>query len=475
MKREDIEEKARLLQQQREQGELSERDYNRAIAALPTLLPEPQAPPAPPPSPGLAPSSMSGADFFATGGAAPPTPLPVSPPETAALSPLTDNPDAPTLMRRYRLDKLLGEGGMGRVFLAFDLLTKQPCALKLIHPHLASDEAIHGRFVQELTLTQTLTHPNIVRSFSLLEDTERNVTFFTMEYVQGQSLEELLEEAEAEDTALALEQTLEIVKAVGDALNHAHSKGVIHRDIKPANVLLSEDGAIKIMDFGIARAISEDEEKFHTGHVGTVYYMAPEQLKGNAPVSQAADQFSLGVMLYQMLTGELPVGHAPAPSELVEDLPTALDAVVLRTLSPLPDRRFDSIRDFLEALDKAMKRTERRSLRERGGERRSRRSRRRSEGGTIRKPKQKAVTIHSFEEAINGFFNESNLKEVENKVNDIANQFFGAKTGGREENTRERRQRRGSREERGWRSREERSEQNESSRSRFRTNPRKKR
>jgi len=283
--------------------------------------------------------AQGAADAFMTGGGASPGPA-----VGAA---------GRVLMGRYRLERLLGEGGMGRVYYAQDLELDEGCAVKMIHPHLAQVEDIRRRFVQEVKLTRRLMHPGIVRTHALQREREGGELFITMEFIEGQTLESALAQRKGQVPPMALEQTLEVAEALAQVLEYAHGQGVIHRDLKPGNVMLLEDGQIKLMDFGIAKALSGTHATKHTGFVGTVYYMAPEQLRGGE-VTAAADVFSLGVMLYELLTGQVPMGHVGPPSRYLGSLPTGVDAVVLKAMAGQVGERYAHASEVTTALRQAL-------------------------------------------------------------------------------------------------------------------------
>jgi serine/threonine protein kinase len=301
-------------------------------------------------SPGVSqPSVSSGVSFFGTGGQQPSTSS--SPQQSAASFFQTGGiPEHPpqgqagqTLAGRYHLERLLGVGGMGEVYKATDALTNSPCALKWIRPELASQAHIRKRFVQELQVTQRLSHPGIVRTYALSEDKERGVLFFTMEYVEGESLEDLLTRAETERRLppVTLEQTMDWLKTLAEALAVAHDEGVLHRDLKPANIMVDKRGKVRLMDFGIAKAIGPVTQ-FHTGYVGTPVYMPPEQFRGGK-ATIASDLYSFGVVAYQLLTGTLPQGRFEEPRELNPDIPHWLNRMVLRCLHRQPERRYPDV------------------------------------------------------------------------------------------------------------------------------------
>lgn len=298
-------------------------------------------------------------------GTAPPNVPPASLNGPANLSSLTPaglgvNPTlvpGQTLLGRYYLEQLLGQGGMGQVFLCFDTIRQGHYALKVIHPHLAQYEDLRQRFLQELKVTERLTHPGIVRTYTLEQDPQSGFLFFTMEYVKGVTLETVLRQAEEVERVppLPLHILVPALNELVEILEYAHQQGVIHRDLKPSNIMVGEGYHIKLMDFGIAKVLEGTSVSKHTGFGGFVYYMAPEQLRGGGIVSSASDVFSLGVISYQLLTGELPMGSIEPPSALWPLLPLDVDKVVLKAMSPRAHQRYRTPREFWEALLCALK------------------------------------------------------------------------------------------------------------------------
>jgi eukaryotic-like serine/threonine-protein kinase len=246
---------------------------------------------------------------------------------------------------RYAVERPLGHGGMATVYLAHDRELDRPVAIKVLGPPLARDEDFVGRFRREATTVARLSHPNIVQIFDLGKEDER--LYIVMEYVEGESLAALL----ARERRLAPAQAVELAQQACLALECAHSEGVVHRDVKPANLLLRGDGTLKVADFGIARS---DQTTAHTqtGTVlGTASYLAPEQAAGE-PVTPRADLYSLGVVLYELLTGEPPrrieslaqlaslhTGPVRPVRELAPEVPEHLEAAVMRCLARNPDYR----------------------------------------------------------------------------------------------------------------------------------------
>jgi serine/threonine-protein kinase len=280
--------------------------------------------------------------------------------------------DLPRLLSgRYRLEATLGHGGMGVVYRGVDLMMKRPIAVKLIRAvdGVGLDEEIAGRFLREAKNTARLQHEHIVEVFDLGR-TEEGGLYFVMELLEGESLSARLRR----EGALSPETTVHIGRQICDALQAAHAAGIVHRDLKPANVmLLSRAGDpefVKVLDFGVAKSYASDQETqlTHTGMlVGTVDYMAPEQIMGK-PVDGRTDVYSLGVVLYKMLSGHAPFRdtgvaaliHAhlntmPKPLiEVVPGIPNELDRVVLRCLAKNPDRRYESMAELRRALTMAL-------------------------------------------------------------------------------------------------------------------------
>ncbi len=232
--------------------------------------------------------------------------------------------------------ELIGAGGMGAVYKARQSGLDRLVALKILPAEFDHDVKFALRFTREARTLAKLNHPNIVSvyEFGNVEDTY----YFLMEFVEGSTLRDVVKAGQ-----LSPEQALAIVPHLCDALQYAHDKGIVHRDIKPENILIAVDGVVKIADFGLSRILgNESQQEMLTGThqiMGTPRYMAPEQFEGSRGVDHRADIYSLGVVFYEMLTGELPIGRFSAPSKKVE-IDVRLDEVVLRTLEKDPQRRY---------------------------------------------------------------------------------------------------------------------------------------
>jgi serine/threonine protein kinase len=271
------------------------------------------------------------------------------PPEPAALA---------AHFRQLEILELLGHGGMGAVYKARQPRLDRLVALKIIRPESADTPAFAERFNREAKTLARLSHPQIVAVYDFGEvnipdaaagDPQRAVYFFVMEYVDGPNLRQLMHTGE-----LTPQQALAIVPQICEALQFAHNEGVVHRDIKPENILLDKRGRVKIADFGLAKlaGLSAKELTLTETHqvMGTPRYMAPEQMEGTHLVDHRADIYSLGVVFYEMLTGEVPMGHFEPPSKKVE-IDVRLDEVVLRTLAREPERRYQHVSDVKSAVD----------------------------------------------------------------------------------------------------------------------------
>ena len=241
-----------------------------------------------------------------------------------------------TLFPQLEILELLGTGGMGAVYKARQPGLDRVVALKLLLPDIGSDPAFTQRFAREAQALARLNHPHIVGVYEFGQ--AGDTSFIVMEHVDGTNLRHTLETG-----ALKPKHALVLVPQICEALQYAHDKGVVHRDIKPENILLATDGSVKIADFGLSRILgNENQPTMLTGThqiMGTPRYMAPEQLEGARSVDHRADIYSLGVVFYEMLTGELPIGRFQAPSQKV-DIDVRLDEVVLRTLEKEPQRRY---------------------------------------------------------------------------------------------------------------------------------------
>jgi serine/threonine protein kinase len=243
--------------------------------------------------------------------------------------------------------ELVGQGGMGAVYKARQTKLDRLVAVKLLPPEVARDSAFAERFMREARSMARLNHPHIVTVFDFGE--AGGLFYFTMEFVDGKNLRQQLHSGEV--TAQA---ALRIVSQVCDALGYAHDEGIVHRDVKPENILLDRKGRVKIADFGLAKLVGRSPAHLTlTGArevMGTLHYMAPEQTEGSHQVDHRADLYSLGVVFYEMLTGELPLGRFAPPSHKAA-VDARLDAVVLRALAREPEQRYQDAGEIKEEVD----------------------------------------------------------------------------------------------------------------------------
>jgi tRNA A-37 threonylcarbamoyl transferase component Bud32 len=248
-------------------------------------------------------------------------------------------PDPAELTRHFpqlEILECLGRGGMGMVYKARQPKLNRLVALKILAPEKGADPKFAERFLREAQALARLSHPNIVTVHDFGE--ADGLYYLLMEYVDGVTLRQLLQ-----GHKIAPEQALDIVPKICEALQFAHEQGIVHRDIKPENVLLDKQGRVKIADFGIAKLVGAEAPRLalteEQSVIGTPHYMAPEQMEKPQSVDHRADIYSLGVVFYEMLTGELPLGKFQPPSRKVQ-VDVRLDEVVLHTLEKEPERRY---------------------------------------------------------------------------------------------------------------------------------------
>lgn len=256
--------------------------------------------------------------------------------------------ELPQTIGRYQILGLIGEGGMGTVYKALQPSLNRTVAIKTLPASMAGQAELVARFQRETQALARLNHPNIVNIID--SGMDGDAPFFVMEFVDGCTLAELMAER-----PLSLSEGLRVIREVCTGLDYAHRMGVIHRDLKLSNILVTRDLAtVKIADFGISRLEDDDRSPqlttTRTG-LGTMYYMAPEQATDASSVDKRADVYSLGVVCYQLLTGQIPAGRFSMPSQLNPHLPPELDPIVLRCLAFNRDERYDHIGDMLKDLD----------------------------------------------------------------------------------------------------------------------------
>lgn len=269
--------------------------------------------------------------------------------------------DAQKLSGRYRIEEKLATGGMGAVYTAFDERLDRTVAVKLLKEELAEDPRFVERFRREARAAAALSHPNVAGVFDHGEDEGRH--FIVMELAAGRDLARVMRE----EGAFTPDRTVRIGTQIADALAHAHSAGLVHRDVKPHNVILDDTDRVKVTDFGIARAAGESTLTATGSVLGSAHYISPEQASGTH-IGPASDIYSLGIVIYEMLTGALPftgesaLGVAmrhvnddvPTPSALNPDVPPPLDAIVARATAKDPQDRFHDAVEMSAALTQAL-------------------------------------------------------------------------------------------------------------------------
>jgi predicted Ser/Thr protein kinase len=263
------------------------------------------------------------------------------------------------LLDRYEVGRLLGAGGMAEVFEGRDRLLARRVAIKVLQAQFARDPSFLIRFKREAQAAASLSHPNIVGVYDT--GTEDGTHFIVMEYVDGRTLKDVIRA----EGPLYPERAAEICADVCSALAAAHARGLIHRDIKPGNVMLTPDGKVKVMDFGIARATTSETITQTAAVVGTAQYISPEQAQGQT-VDYRSDLYSVGCCLYEMLTGTVPftgatpvaiayrhVREDPTPPRMLNaDVPAPLEAICLKAMAKLPDNRYQTAAELHDDLER---------------------------------------------------------------------------------------------------------------------------
>ena len=263
------------------------------------------------------------------------------------------------LLDRYEVGRLLGAGGMAEVFEGRDRLLARRVAIKVLQAQFARDPSFLIRFKREAQAAASLSHPNIVGVYDT--GTEDGTHFIVMEYVEGRTLKDVIRA----EGPLYPERAAEVCADVCSALVAAHARGLIHRDIKPANVMLTPEGKVKVMDFGIARATTSETITQTAAVVGTAQYISPEQAQGQT-VDYRSDLYSVGCCLFEMLTGTVPftgatpvaiayrhVREDPTPPRMLNpDVPSPLEAITLKAMAKLPDNRYQTAAEMHDDLER---------------------------------------------------------------------------------------------------------------------------
>ncbi len=253
----------------------------------------------------------------------------------------------------YKITEKIGEGGMGEVFKGIDIMLEREVALKMLRPELVRQPYLVERFRSEAVTLAKLNHPNIAILHSFFR--QGDDYFMVMEYVPGETLDEIIRKR----GAMSCEMGVSLLCQVLEGIDHAHRLGIIHRDIKPANMMLTDTGLLKVMDFGIARVLGSARLTRQGSVIGTFEYMSPEQIQGGEG-DASSDIYSLGILLYEMLTGRVPFSSTseyemmrsqieeapPPPTDFAPHIPVSVERVIMRTLAKKPEARFQTASEF---------------------------------------------------------------------------------------------------------------------------------
>ncbi len=276
---------------------------------------------------------------------------------------MTDDPLLGRQLANFRIERVIGRGGMAQVYYGQDIKLERPVAIKIIDVRYRGNPAYAERFVREARAVATWRHEHIIHIY--YADDEDGLYYFVMEYIDGQDLSELISEYRTKGELIPHHEALRIGRAVAEALDYAHQQGLIHRDVKPSNVIVAHDGRVVLTDFGLAL----DVEQGSLGEVfGSSHYVAPEQARRSAAAVPQSDLYSLSVILYEMLTGRVPfddpsptavaIQHVTLPPPLAREINPALnaetEAVLQKALSKSPDERYQTGRELVDALEKAL-------------------------------------------------------------------------------------------------------------------------
>ena len=255
---------------------------------------------------------------------------------------------------RYEIIRMIGEGGMANVYLAQDTILERKVAVKILRGDLAEDEKFVRRFQREAISASSLTHPNIVEMYDVGEDDGKY--FIVMEYVDGKTLKSLVKKR----GGLTLPEVIDIMLQLSSGLACAHDSYIIHRDIKPQNIMILDDGTVKITDFGIAMALNSNELTQTNSVMGSVHYLPPEQANGSGSTIKS-DIYSLGILMYELLTGKLPFKgenaveiaikqmkeQIPSVCKFNPDIPQSVENIILKACAKNPKNRYDSVLEML--------------------------------------------------------------------------------------------------------------------------------
>lgn len=262
---------------------------------------------------------------------------------------------------RYKILQLIGGGGMSNVYLAHDIILNRDVAIKILRYDFSNEEDLHRRFQREALSATSLTHPNIVTVFDVGDDEDMH--YIVMEYIKGKTLKQYIQEF----SPLSAARSVHIMKQLTSAMAHAHENGIIHRDIKPQNILMDEEGNVKITDFGIATSLGATSYTQTNTVIGTVHYLSPEQARGGV-ATMKSDIYALGIVLYELLTGELPFSgesavsialkhlqsETPSVREFDASIPQSVENIVLKATAKDANHRYNSAEEMEAALESCL-------------------------------------------------------------------------------------------------------------------------
>lgn len=261
------------------------------------------------------------------------------------------------LVGNYKITDKIGEGGMGAVFRGIDIMLEREVAIKMLRPELSSQPNIVERFRSEAITLAKLNHPNIATLYSFVR--QGDDFFMVMEFVRGDTLDVVIRRY----GAMSCDRAIRLLCQALEGIDHAHRMGIVHRDIKPANMMFTENGTLKVMDFGIARVLGTARMTKQGNIVGTIEYMSPEQVRGQETDARS-DIYSLGILLYEMLTGRVPFSSdseydlmkmqiedaPPPPRVFAQGIPPAVEQAIMRSLAKRPEARFATAGEFRDVL-----------------------------------------------------------------------------------------------------------------------------
>ncbi|HXG63816.1 MAG TPA: serine/threonine-protein kinase [Blastocatellia bacterium] len=262
----------------------------------------------------------------------------------------------------YRITEPLGEGGMGAVYKGVDMMLEREVAIKVLRPEFGNNPQLVERFRSEAVTLAKLNHPNIATLHTFFRQGDQ--FFMVMEFVRGETLDHALKRM----GAMPVEHAVSLFCQALEGIGHAHQLGIVHRDIKPANMMITPAGSIKVMDFGIARMLGSSRLTMHGGIVGTLAYMSPEQVQGYETDARS-DIYSLGILLYEMVTGRVPFESPsefeimraqievapPPPRTFAGHIPVGVEHAIMRALAKRPEARFQSVKEFRLALEEGLR------------------------------------------------------------------------------------------------------------------------